>query len=135
MTDALYAVKTLVYEQKTVSMADLRDALAHNYGKERTPEEARDLTEQVAKAMMKDGIKLSESQIRTIYETSLNDGISATDRAKYKKIHDLIEAVPKFGNDIPEVDNFARDVAYTYTRPLQEFRHQQILDTYQKFHS
>ncbi|MBQ4383628.1 MAG: glycyl radical protein [Firmicutes bacterium] len=122
MTDALYAVKTLVYEQKTVSMADLRDALAHNYGKERTPEEAKDLTEQVAKAMMKDGIKLSESQIRTIYETSLNDGISAADRAKYKKIHDLIEAVPKFGNDIPEVDNFARDVAYTYTRPMQEFR-------------
>lgn len=122
MTDALYAVKTLVYEQKTVSMADLRDALAHNYGKERTPEEARNLTEQVAKAMMKDGIKLSESQIRTIYETSLNDGISAADRAKYKKIHDQIEAVPKFGNDIPEVDNFARDVAYTYTRPMQEFR-------------
>ena len=122
MTDALYAVKTLVYEQKTVSMADLRNALAHNYGKERTPEEAKDLTEQVAKAMMKDGIRLSESQIRTIYETSLNDGISAADRAKYQKIHDLIEAVPKFGNDIPEVDNFARDVAYTYTRPMQEFR-------------
>ncbi|MBQ6238981.1 MAG: glycyl radical protein [Firmicutes bacterium] len=122
MTDALYAVKTLVYEQKTVSMADLRDALAHNYGKERTPEEAKDLTEQVAKAMLKDGIQLSESQIRTIYETSLNDGVSAADRAKYQKIHDQIEAVPKFGNDIPEVDNFARDVAYTYTRPLQEFR-------------
>lgn len=30
--------------------------------------------------------------------------------------------MPKFGNDIPEVDAFARDVAYTYTRPLQEYK-------------
>jgi len=35
---------------------------------------------------------------------------------------DMIEEVPKFGNDIPEVDAFARDVAYTYTRPLETFK-------------
>ena len=34
----------------------------------------------------------------------------------------MIDEVPKFGNDIPEVDYFARDVAYTYTRPLQNYR-------------
>ena len=34
----------------------------------------------------------------------------------------MIEEVPKFGNDIPEVDAFARDVAYTYTRPLQDYK-------------
>ena len=34
----------------------------------------------------------------------------------------MIAEVPKFGNDIPEVDYFARDVAYTYTRPLQNFK-------------
>ena len=33
----------------------------------------------------------------------------------------MIEEVPKFGNDIPDVDYFARDVAYTYTRPLQKY--------------
>ena len=43
-------------------------------------------------------------------------------RTKYRKVRELIEAVPKFGNDIPEVDAFARDVAYTYTRPLETFR-------------
>lgn len=30
--------------------------------------------------------------------------------------------MPKFGNDIPEVDAFARDVAYTYTEPLQNYK-------------
>ena len=34
----------------------------------------------------------------------------------------MIEEVPKFGNDIPEVDAFARDVAYTYTKPLETFK-------------
>ena len=32
------------------------------------------------------------------------------------------QQIAKFGNDIPEVDAFARDVAYTYTRPLETFK-------------
>ena len=32
-------------------------------------------------------------------------------KARYQQIRDMIEAIPKFGNDIPEVDAFARDVA------------------------
>ena len=35
---------------------------------------------------------------------------------------DEIEALPKFGNDITEIDSFARDVAYTYTRPLENYK-------------
>ena len=38
------------------------------------------------------------------------------------RILKLIDAVPKFGNDIPEVDAFARDVAYTYTKPLEKYK-------------
>ena len=33
----------------------------------------------------------------------------------------MIEEVPKFGNDNEEVDYFAREVAYTYTRPLLKY--------------
>ena len=33
----------------------------------------------------------------------------------------MIDEVPKFGNDIPEIDYFAREVAYTYTKPLQNY--------------
>ena len=39
-----------------------------------------------------------------------------------RQLRDMIEEVPKFGNDDPEVDAFARDVAYTYTRPLEKYR-------------
>lgn len=33
----------------------------------------------------------------------------------------MINELPKYGNDIPEVDAFARDVAYTYTKPLENY--------------
>ena len=42
--------------------------------------------------------------------------------SQYAKIKELIDEVPKFGNDITEVDEFAKDVAYTYTRPLEKFK-------------
>ena len=34
----------------------------------------------------------------------------------------MINELPKFGNDNDEVDLFARDVAYTYTRPLEKYK-------------
>ena len=43
-------------------------------------------------------------------------------KANGERILKLIDAVPKFGNDIPEVDAFARDVAYTYTKPLEKYK-------------
>lgn len=43
-------------------------------------------------------------------------------KARFEEIHKLIDEVPKYGNDIPDVDYFARDVAYTYTKPLQKYK-------------
>ena len=50
-----------------------------------------------------------------------NGGMDPAKQARYREIRELIDQVPKFGNDIPEVDAFARDVAYTYTRPLERY--------------
>lgn len=122
MADALYAVKTLVYDEQKLSMEDLRDALANNFGKLRTPEEAEEITKNLARAFAADGMSLDEAQIRTMYQTARSGGIPEEKRLKYEAIRAMLEEVPKFGNDVPEVDAFARDVAYTYTRPLQEFR-------------
>lgn len=103
-------------------MEDLRDALANNFGKLRTPEEAEEITKNLARAFAADGMSLDEAQIRTMYQTARSGGIPEENRLKYEAIRAMLEEVPKFGNDVPEVDAFARDVAYTYTRPLQEFR-------------
>ena len=34
----------------------------------------------------------------------------------------MIAEIPKYGNDISEVDEFAREVAYTYTKPLETYK-------------
>ena len=48
--------------------------------------------------------------------------ISETDRKKYEQLLEWIDELPKYGNDIEEVDLFARDVAYTYTKPLEKYK-------------
>lgn len=122
MADSLYAVKKLVFEEKRLTLDELKEALAHNYGKEISEEEARAVTEKVAQELARSGMNVSEPQIAEIYRTALNGGISAEQAEKYRAIRDMIMEIPKFGNDIEAVDEFARDVAYTYTRPLETFR-------------
>ena len=48
--------------------------------------------------------------------------VSEEKKNKYEELLDKIDDIPKFGNDIKEVDNFARDVAYTYTKPLEKYK-------------
>ena len=122
MADALYAVKKLVFEDKTVTMQEYKDALAHNYGKDMDPRQAEKLTAQVARRLMENGKTLNAEDVKAIFDTVSKSDCTEAQKERYKKLLDQIAALPKFGNDIPEVDSFARDVAYTYTRPLLNYR-------------
>lgn len=116
MTDSLYAVKKLVFDEKKVSMRELKEALENNYGKGIDEETAQKLTENVVKQLAAKGVEVSEGDIAEIYR-----GFKA-ESAKYDDLLKMIEAVPKYGNDNEEVDAFAREVAYTYTKPLEKFK-------------
>lgn len=122
MADALYAIKKLVFEDKTVTMQEYKDALEHNYGKDMDAKQAENITAQVARRLVESGKKLSSEDVKAIYETVSKNDCTEAEKASYQQLLDRIAALPKFGNDIPEVDNFARDVAYTYTRPLLNYR-------------
>ena len=122
MADSLYAIKTLVYEQKKFTISELKEALANNFGKEVSDDEAVEITKEIAKQIKENSIEVTETQIAEIFKSVKNSGATAENKAKYENIHKLLKEVPKFGNDIPEVDSFARDVAYTYTRPLEKFK-------------
>ena len=101
MADSLYAIKTLVYDEQKLSMADLRDALANNFGKLHAPEEAEEITKNLAKAFVADGVSLTEEQVRTMYQTALTGGVPEDKRLQYEAIRNMLEEVPKFGNDLP----------------------------------
>ena len=40
---------------------------------------------------------------------------------RYDELLKMIDELPKYGNDIREIDEFAREVAYTYTKPLEQY--------------
>ena len=121
MADGLFAIRKLVYEDKKVSMKELKEALAWNYDKGLDAQSAGDMTEMIMKAMQKAGRNVDASTAEGLLKTfkGMKPGEQKTQR--FKEIHDMIDEVPKFGNDIPEVDYFAREVAYTYSKPLQKY--------------
>ncbi len=122
MTDSLYAIKKLVYDEKKVTMKELKRALALNYGKGMEPSLAEEITKEIVLKLHKAGHKITEDHVAKIYKEAIGGGVTEQEKIRYDEILELIEALPKYGNDTREVDLFAREVAYTYTKPLETFK-------------
>ena len=122
MADALFAIKKLVYEDRKITLAEYKELLELNYGKGLDAVSLADLTIQIAANLKAAGKEVGEKEIAGILKQVKAISESEDVKARGQKLLDMIEEVPKFGNDIPEVDAFARDVAYTYTRPLETFK-------------
>ncbi len=122
MADSLYAVKKLVYDEQKVTMKEMKTALMTNYGKGLDTEDIAAVTANVANEMRASGQAVGEAEIAAILKTVVAASESPEVKANGERLQKLIDQVPKFGNDIAEVDAFARDVAYTYTRPLENYK-------------
>ena len=122
MADSLFAVRKLVYEEKKVTMEEMKEALAWNFGKGLDQQSVSDTAEAVLRKMKDAGQKIDENTVSSILKAVMNAQPGEEKMKRYEEIHNMIEEVPKFGNDIPEVDYFARNVAYTYTKPLQNYK-------------
>lgn len=121
MADSLYAVKKLVFDEKKVTLAEYKRALAMNYGQGFDAVSAGEIVTEILREMESNGISVDESQIAGMITAVMQMELPAEDKKKYEELLAMINEVPKFGNDIEEVDMFARDVAYTYTRPLLNY--------------
>lgn len=122
VADSLTAVRQLVFEEKKVSITEMKQALIDNFGKGISLEEAEQVTKEVVKKLSSNGTAVTEEQIAQIFITALNGTVTEEQKRRYDEILEMIETVPKYGNDILEVDLFARDVAYTYTKPLEKYK-------------
>ena len=116
MADSLYAIKALVFDKKEVTLAEYKQALEDNYGKGLDEGETQKVVAEVVKELSAAGRKVSEEEIAA----AVGSLVKGSD--KYDKLLEKIDAVPKYGNDIPEVDAFARDVEYTYAKPLETYK-------------
>lgn len=122
MTDSLYAIKKLVFEEKKVTLTEFKQALMMNYGKGLSKELTEEITTKIVKGLAAEGKEVSAREIEAIYRSVKYDTVSEQDKRKYDELLNMIDRVNKYGNDNLEVDLFARDVAYTYTKPLQKYK-------------
>lgn len=122
MADSLFAIKKLVFEEKKVTLAEYKKAMLFNYGKGLDETSIADMAIRVLRGMQEQGVTVGTGETAAAVAQVKAMELPEADRKRFEELLELIEQVPKFGNDDREVDAFARDVAYTYTRPLQEYK-------------
>lgn len=122
MTDALYAIKTLVFEQKKYTLQEFSEAMNDNFGQGIPKGKAASLAVEVAKQLSAAGRTVGEKEITSILREIQNQSVAPDKKAKYEQMLKDILSLPKYGNDNDEIDMFARDVAYTYTKPMEQYR-------------
>ncbi len=123
-TDGLIAIRKLVFEDKTLTMQEFKQAMDNNFGYGYVGQGAINVTSEIAKELSKKGIPVNEEIVSAIYKNVTTAGtLSSAEKKKYQEVKRLIdEDCPKYGNDIYEVDMFARDVANTYTKEVEKYR-------------
>ena len=121
VADALYALDQLVYKTKTVTLSQYSDALKNNFGMPYSDDYAQALTVEVVKEISSKGYTLMPEQITEIFTQIKENNIDTARKNEYKSLYEKIKALPKFGNDIDEVDLYGREAAYAYTKPVEKY--------------
>ena len=122
IADGMYAVKKLVYEDKKYTLEFFKRALDNNYGEDMDEQTAAKLTQQVVEALVRAGKTVGETDIKNIYLEIRTNKASNEDKARFAALRKDISELKKFGNDDDEIDTFAREMAYTYTKPLENYK-------------
>ena len=122
VADSLYTVRELVFNQKKLSMAELKKAMEFNFGEGLDTVTANDIARRVSEELTKAGKAVKADLLTQIVNTVLEYELPSEEKARYQKIREMIIALPKYGNDIDEVDELAVEAAYTYSKPIEKYR-------------
>ncbi len=119
MADALYAMKKLVYDEKKYTLKEVKAALEANFSGDAPAINAEEATIKIATELKNNNVELNEEIIKEIYKSVKESNLGGD--ARYAQLLEDINALPKFGNDNDEVDEFAREASYVYTRPFDKY--------------
>ncbi len=130
--DALMAIKTLVFEQKKLTLAQLKEALTSNFGQEDTracssappPASCCGSQPNVANADIAQLVASVVAQLLAQTSTEATPvaqaNSSATEGEYIRQM--LINGAPKYGNDLDEADDIAREAALIYCTEVQRYK-------------
>lgn len=133
--DSVYAIQKNVFEDKAITMKQLKDALDANFGYPVDPTNVNpdaaaangaagsDVTEarvyEVVKKILSQNGSLDPAQLKTQIGSSLGAGSQVS--GSYDDIRRILNRTPSFGNDIDEVDLVARRCAQIYCMEVQKY--------------
>ena len=120
MADALYALKKLVYDEKKYTLQEVKAALDANFSGDAPVMNAEDVTIKIASELNDKGAEINEEIIKEIYK-NVKEAQGGASNPRWAQLLEDINALPKFGNDDDVIDQYARDAAYTYTRPMLQY--------------
>ncbi len=118
VADAMYAIRELVFKQKKYTLAEIKEALQSNFG---NGADVGKVVELIVSKLKENGITPDAKDIETICRT-VAGGLNVGNTSKHAKIREDILELEKFGNDNADVDVLAREMAYSYTRPLEKYK-------------
>lgn len=130
--DSVYAIQKQIFEDKRLSLAELKQALDANFGypigdSAHTAAGDNFTEEQVQAAVRKvlasagsmDVNALKSEVYRALAENGA--GAQSAPSSNYDAIRRLLESTPSFGNDIDEVDMVARKCARIYCLEVEKY--------------
>ncbi|MCT4687895.1 glycyl radical protein [Vallitalea sp.] len=117
--DSLEVIKKLVFDEKKISLQDLKKALDNNFGKDLSDEKDEDkLLSKIiiseVKRVLIEQCKIKGNEFKDYHLGTYNDG-------EYVR-QMLINKAPKYGNDIDEVDMLAREAALIYCKEVEKYK-------------
>lgn len=120
--DSLYTIKKLVFDEKKITLGELKKALMFNYGKEINGPVISQIAGAVARQMYEQGQTPDPATVTKLALEIATSSLSDKEKERFEEIRNLILEAPKFGNDDDEVDVFAREAAYIYSKPLLKYK-------------
>ena len=122
MADALYAMKKLVYDEKKYTLSEVKSALEANFSGEEKSLNIEETSVEIARQLAEHNVEINKEIIEEIYKSVREASRKKSGNKRFAQMLSDIEALKHFGNDDDEVDMYARDAAYTYTRPLEKYK-------------
>lgn len=126
--DSVYAIQKHVFEDKTITMEQLKEALAANFGncgenscsnQENMNVSELQIYEAVKKILSNSGsIDIAEIQSKVMAGFKSSPQTISGD---FDSIRRLLDSTPSFGNDIDEVDMVARKCAQMYCFEVEKY--------------